>query len=121
VPATPEETPAAAPGCRFYAAAMFLMLIGVMAAFVQKSCESAIAQSVAMRTAVGLQETEASRIEVQQDIRHTRYWQFASLAAVFLSMLSWGIALARREKACGLWAAIFAWLALYAVLQVIMV
>jgi len=121
VPATAEKPSAAVPGRWFYVAATLLMLIGVMAAFVQKARESAIAQSVATRTVVGLQETEAFQIEVQQNIRHAHYWQIASLTAVFLSMLSWGIALTRRENTRGSWAVLVSLFALYAAIQLMMV
>jgi hypothetical protein len=121
VPATTEKPSAASPRRWFYAAATLLMLIGVAAAFVQKSRESKVARTGAIRAAAGLQPTEDSRIEVQQIIRDARYWQSASLTAVFLSILSWGIALTRRENTRASWAVLVSLFALYVALQLMMV
>jgi len=112
---------AALPRCWFYAAAALLMLIGVAAAFVQKGRESMVGQTAAKRTAAGLHETEESRNEVQQIIRDAERWQVLSLAAVFLAIVSWSIALSRHERLRGGWMVVVVFLALYVMLELMMV
>lgn len=74
------------------------MLLGVVAALVQKGRESAVGITVAKRIASGVQGTVEHQNAVQQIIRDAEIWQILSLAAVFLAFISWGVAVWRREK-----------------------
>ena len=97
------------------------MLIGVTAASFQKGHESNVAVAVAKRIASGVQETDEHRDSVQQIIKNAESWQILSLAAVFLAIVSWSVALWRREKHRGAWVVIVAFLALYVMLELILV
>jgi cation transport ATPase len=118
----PSDTAStAAPRRWFYGAAVILMLIGVTAAFFEKGYESNVAITVAKRIASGVQETDEHRNSVQQIIQNAERWQFLSLTAVFLAMVSWSIAAWRREKLCGAWVVVVSSLALYILLELMMV
>lgn len=97
------------------------MLIGVAAAFVQKGREGAVAMTGAKRAAAGLRATEESRNEVRQIIQDAHRWASVSLVAVVLAMVSWSVAVRRRERRCGTWAILVSLLAFYAGLQLILV
>jgi hypothetical protein len=105
----------------FYGAAVILTFIGVTAAFFQKGLESNVAVTVAKRIASGVQETDEHRNSVQQIIENAERWQILSLAAVLLTIVLWGIAVWRREKLRGTWAIIVSLLALYVMLELMMV
>jgi hypothetical protein len=119
--ATSDTPSVASPRRWFYGAAVVLMLIGVATAVVQKARESAVAQTGARRAAAGLPVTKASQAEVQQIIREAHRWADVSLAAVFFAMVSWRVAVSRREKRCGANVVVVCLLALYVMLQLMMV
>lgn len=118
----PSDTAcAAAPRCWFYVATVFLMLIGVTAALFQKVHEGNVAITVAKRIASGVQETDEHRNSVQQIIQNAERWKILSLAAVFLAVVSWSIAAWRREKLRVAWMVVVSFLALYILLELMMV
>jgi hypothetical protein len=119
-PTSETADSAAVPQRWFYTAAVILMLVGVAAAFVQKNRESAVGVTVARRIAAGVHE-EGYRNEADQLIRDAQCWEVLGLAAVGLAIVSWMIALWRREKHRGTWAIIVSLFALYVGLQLIMV
>ncbi len=118
----PSDTvPVKSPRHWFYGAAMLLMLLGVAVAFVQKGRESAVARTAAKQIASGVQRTEADHEAVQQIIRDAERWEMAGFAAVFSALVSWAVAVSRREKPRGGGAALVSLLALYVGLQLLMV
>jgi hypothetical protein len=110
---SPETMPAASPRPWFYRVAMLLMLIGVAAVLVEKRYEGAVA--------IAHKDTDESRNEVQQIIREAGVWQSLGLAAVVSAIVSWGIAVRRREKCRRAWMVIVCLLALYVLLELMMV
>ena len=118
--APPDTVSAAAPRRWFYGAAVLFMLLGVAVAFVQKGRESAVGQTAARRIATGVHENEYHN-EVQQIIRDAQCWADLSLAAVFLAIVSWAVAVRRRERRRGTWAILVSLFALYVMLQLMMV
>jgi hypothetical protein len=119
---TPPDTPSAASSRRwFYGAAMLLLLVGVTAAFFQIVREGAVAATGAKRIAAGVQETDEHRNNLQQIIQDAERWQILSLAAVSLAIASWGIAVWRHETLRGAWVIIVSLLALYVVLELLIV
>ena len=118
---TTSNVPSAVSPRRWFHAAALLMLIGATAAFVQKGHESAVGATVAKRVASGVQETDEHTNAVQRIIRDAEFWQVLSLAAVFSAIVSWGVALWRREKLRGARVVIVALFALYVMLELTMV
>ena len=94
---------------------------GVVVAVVQKNRESAVARTVARRAAAGLHPTVAFESEVQQIIRDAAHWQAASLAVVFLAMVSWFVSLQQHEKCRGAWMLLAPLFVLYVLLELLMV
>lgn len=105
----------------FSGAAMLLMLFGVAFAFVQKGRESAVARTAAKQIASGVQRTEADHEAVQQIIQDAEGWEITGFAAVLSTLVSWAIAVSRREKPRGGGAVLVSLLALYVGLQLLMV
>jgi hypothetical protein len=97
------------------------MLVGVVAAFVQKGRESAVAVSEAKWAATGRKEPVKHENDVRQIIHDASRWAMLSLAAVVAAMVSWGVAVSRRERLRGSWAVIVSLLALWIGMQLIMV
>jgi hypothetical protein len=119
---TPSDTPVvASPRRWFYVAALVLMLAGAAAAFVQKGRESAAAQTTARRVASGVQQTDADRNTVGRIIEDAHCWAHVSFAAVFSAIVSWGVAVVRREKLRWAWAGIVVLFAFYFLLELIIV
>lgn len=112
---------AEAPRRWFYGAAVLLLILGVTAAFFQKGRESSVAITGAMRFASGRPETNESRNEVQRIIQIAALWHSLSLAAVLLAILSWCIAIGRRENHRWVWVPVAVLLALYVLLELMMV
>jgi hypothetical protein len=105
----------------FYGLAGLLLWLAVAAAFQQKGCESSVATTTATRLAAGEKATNASRINVQKIIQNAERWEMLSYAAVLLALVSWGIALWRREKSRWVWVCLVGLLALYVMLELMMV
>jgi hypothetical protein len=116
-----DSSSAPTPRRWFYGLAVLLMLVGVVTAFVQKGRESAVAVSGAKWFASGRKEPVKHENDVQQIIRDASRWAMLSLAAVVAAMVSWGVAVSRRERLRGSWAVIVSLLALWVGLQLIMV
>ena len=93
----------------FYVAAIFLLLVAVALAFIQKRHESAVA----------IEFVKGGN--VQQHIQEAQRWFLVSLATVATAMFSCGIALYRREKQRWTRVSIVVLLMLYVGLQLIIV
>ena len=93
----------------FYVATIFLLLVAVALAFIQKQHESAVAIAYVKGGNVQLHIQEAQR------------WFLISLVAVATAICSCGIALYRREKHRRTWVLIVVLLVLYVGLQLIIV
>ena len=105
---TGATTPRAT-GRMFCITTIILLLMAVAVAFIQKQRESA----VALAGATGGNE--------QQTVQEANYWMILSLAMVSLAVLSWVIAVWRREKQRWVWVPIVALLSLYVLLELMMV
>jgi hypothetical protein len=105
----------------FYGLAVILLLIAVAAAFVQKRYESGVAASGVGRIAAGVTETSESKGEVERLIWNARCWQMIGFGAALLALLSCGIAARSREKHRWVWVGIVVLLALYVLLELMMV
>ena len=118
----PSDPSSAKPPRRwFYGLAVLLMLVGVVTAFVQKGRESTVAISGAKWVASGAKEPIKHQDDVQQIIYDAARWAMLSLVAVLAAMVSWGVAVWRRERLHGSWAVIVSLLALWVGLQLLMV
>ncbi len=118
----PSDTPTTATPRRwFYGAAVLLMLVGVGTAFVQKGRESAVAITGAQWADSGRKDPVKHENDVQQIIRDAKRWAMLSLATVLVAMVSWGIAVGRCERLRGARALIVLLLALWVMLELIMV
>jgi hypothetical protein len=119
---TPSD-PLSAPTPRrwFYGLAVLLMLVGVVTAFVQKGRESAVAIAGAKWATSDRKEPVKHENDVQQIIHDANCWAMLSLAAVVAAMVSWAVAVSRREMLRGAWAVIVSLLALWIALQLMMV
>jgi len=109
------------PRCRFRKAAILLMLIGVVLAFIQKGRESAVAATVARQMAAGVGRTEESQRKVENILQEAHCWATASHAVALLAIVLWLVALTRREKYPGAGAIFVSLLALYVGLELLMV
>lgn len=107
--------------CIFYCGAVALFLVAVGAAFVQKRHESAVAIIGAARAAGGPKVAGAYEKNARQSIDAAERWRTGSLAAVALGILSWWVAVRRREKCWVAWAGVIVLLSLAVALQVMMV
>jgi len=73
-------------------------------------------------TAMGAGVADMHENNVPSLLHSAEHWQVLSLAAVLAIMLSWGIAVRRREKCCGVWwVLIVSFLALWIGLELMMV
>jgi hypothetical protein len=116
-----NSTVVKAPRRWFYGLAMLLLWVAVAAAFQQKGRESSVAITSALRIASGKKETDESRTNVQQIIQDAGRWQMLSVAAVLLAIVSWGIALWRREHSRWVRVCLVVLLTLYVMLELMMV
>ncbi|MGL4942366.1 MAG: hypothetical protein ACRC46_04160 [Thermoguttaceae bacterium] len=96
----------------FYFAAIFLLLGAVIAAFVQKQYESAIAIAVAKEDDVR---------HITQIMLDAKYWGAVSFVIVGLAISSCSIAILRRENNQRVWAPVVVLLLLYVLLELLMV
>ena len=112
---------AATPRRWFYGAAVLLMSVGVIVAFIQKGRESAVATTAAKQFAAGVKRTDEQRSEVRQIILAAQRWQLLGFAAVFLALASWCARRFARKNARGTWAIILSLLAIYVGLELLMV
>jgi hypothetical protein len=105
----------------FYPAAIALMLVSIATTIVQKRRESTIAMVAAARVAAGAGATDLYESKVRQSIEAAGRWRIVSLAAVAMGILSWGVAMRRREKCRWARACVIVLLAFVVALQLMMV
>ena len=117
---TDATTPRKA-GRIFYFTTVTLLLGAVVVALIQKDRESAVAMLAARRVAAGTEATDEFKSNVQHTIRDAEHWGMLSLVVVSLAILSWGIAIWRREKHRSARFCVVVFLSLYVLLQLIMV
>jgi hypothetical protein len=112
---------AEAPRHWFYRAAVLLLLVGVTAAILQKEREGAVAKAGAARIAARAEATEEYKSNVQHFTQAAEHWMMLSLAATFLAIVSWCIAIWRRENHRWVWVPVVVLLSLYVLLELMMV
>jgi hypothetical protein len=98
-----------------------LMLIGIVAVIVQKSREGDAKELSARGRVAGILPMDDSQNAREQLMREVVVWQYASLAAVCLSIASWIVAVWRREKLRGSWVVFLAFFVFYVMLELEMI
>ena len=93
----------------FYFAAISLLIAAIVVTFIQKQRENAVAIA------------EATGGNVQQAIQDARHWGVASVVTVAVAVLSWGIAIWRRETHRWAWVPVVLLLSFYVLLELMMV
>ena len=104
----------------FYFTTISLLLGAIVVAIIQKRREGDIVV-VATKMAVGTEGTEEDESNVQDAIQDAAHWEILSLAVVSLAILSWGIAIWRREKLRWAWPCVVVLLSLYVLLELMVV
>ncbi|HBO43026.1 MAG TPA: hypothetical protein DD670_03645 [Planctomycetaceae bacterium] len=105
----------------FHATAIALLLGAVATAFIQKQYEGAVAVAAARRVALGIRTTDEHQDEARRLIRVAQVWEIVGFALVAPALLSWGIAIRRREKHRWAWPGVVVLLFLYVWLKLLMV
>jgi hypothetical protein len=116
-----DETIPRKAGCIFYLTTIALMLAAIATTIAQKQCESTVAMVAAARVAAGAAGTDLYESKVRESMKAAERWRVLCFVAVALGVLSWGVAMRRREKCRWARACVIVLLAFVGALQLMMV